>query len=158
MLGRPKGNCPNCSRDPALITGTLRDASAEPVRCQIVKVRRHKIEPGDRVVFWLSGKNAGVIALGEITDLPVTGQLNEEYILTDNHPDWDPFVPFDLFLDLYDQPIARADLKMDPQFAGESIIVQPFAANAHRVSADPFLAILGNHSGGVARRARLSIT
>jgi len=107
-----------------------------------VNIRVDEIQAGDLVVFWLSGKKAGVYALGEITGPAYPGMLNEDDILTDDHPNWDTFVPFDLYLDLFDCPILRADLKADPRFAGESIIVQPWAANAHRVSKPAFQAIL----------------
>lgn len=107
-----------------------------------VSIRADEIQPGDRVVFWISGKRAGVYALGEITEGARMRRLNEDGILSDDHPNWDTFVGFDLYLDLFDCPIDRAELKADPRFDDESIIVQPWAANAHRVSASAFEAIL----------------
>jgi len=103
-------------------------------------VKRHtkEIRRGDRIVLWLSGADAGVYALGEVT--------------ADVHP----LVPtadegcrppvtkaaLDLFLDLFDHPVARTELKADPRFADASILRQPFAANPHRLSAVAFEAIL----------------
>ena len=75
---------------------TMYRANRELPRSWSAKVRTSEIGPGDRVVFWLSGKNAGVYAIGEVTGVPEPGQLDEEFILTDEHPDWDTFVPFDL--------------------------------------------------------------
>jgi len=51
-------------------------------------------------------------------------------------------VPFDLYLDLFDCPIKRSDLKLDERFLGESIITQPWAANAHRITDLGFGALL----------------
>jgi hypothetical protein len=104
-------------------------------------VRRHlrEIRREDRIVLWLSGADAGVYALGEIA--------------ADVHPPAAravrgaaPAPPtkasLDLFVDLFDRPVARGALKADPRFADESILRQPFAANPHRVSARAFDAIL----------------
>jgi protein-tyrosine phosphatase len=107
-----------------------------------VSIRAAEIQPGDRVVFWISGSRAGVYALGEVTDAARTRLMNEEGLLSDNHPKWDTFVGFDLYLDLFDCPIDRGELKADARFANEPIIVRPWAANAHRVSASGFEAIL----------------
>ena len=92
-----------------------------------VKRYLDEIDSGDRVVLWLSGRSAGVYALGEVTD-QAASRRDEVHL--------------DLFVDLRLQPLPRAMFKTDRRFAGESILRQPFGANPHRVSADAFDAIL----------------
>ena len=101
-----------------------------------------RIQPGDRVVFWVSGPQSGVYAIGEITsERPYEDTVNDEYAV-DPNPSWTNYVDFDLHLDLFDRPVLRADLKADPRFAGQSIIRIPAAANPHQLDQDAFDAIL----------------
>ena len=104
-------------------------------------VRRHtkEIRCGDRIVLWLSGADAGVYALGEITAdvrpvLPVAGDGAGPSSVTK--------ASVNFFLNLVDRPIKRSVLKTDPRFADEPILRQPFAANPHRLSPIALEAIL----------------
>jgi hypothetical protein len=103
-------------------------------------VKRHtsEIRRGDRVVLWLSGAEAGVYALGEIT---ADVRPLERPVPVDAAP---PVIKasLDLFVDLFDRPVRRTVLKADPRFADEPILRQPFAANPHRVSPTALDAIL----------------
>lgn len=102
-----------------------------------VRRHTHEIHRGDRIMLWLSGARAGVYAIGEITADVRSGETRaagrRAPVLK---------ASLDLFLDLFDRPVERVDLRRDPRFAGESIIRQPFAANPHRVSAPAFDAVL----------------
>ena len=104
-------------------------------------VKRHtkEIRRGDRIVLWLSGRDAGVYALGEVAaDVrplrPLAGEGAGPPPVTK--------ASLDLFLDLFDRPVKRTVLKADRRFADEPILRQPFAANPHRLSAIAFDAIL----------------
>ena len=103
-------------------------------------VRRHvaDIRAGDSVVWWLSGPRSGVYALGEVTGAvrrpPFTARTGARPPAAE--------APLDLFVDLRDRPVVRAELRHDTRFVGEPILRQPFAANPHRVSHDAFAAIL----------------
>jgi predicted RNA-binding protein with PUA-like domain len=99
------------------------------------------IREGDRVVFWISGRQAGVYALGEVVGPPQSGTSDPAYTGHDG-PAWDMFVPIDLTVELWDTPILRTALKADPRFAEESIIKIPAAANPHPLSARAFEAII----------------
>ena len=102
---------------------------------------RNDIQPGDRVVFWLAGKEAGVYALGVVTGEPFHDVVNDD--VTDEAGDrWNTFVPIDLTFNLMLGPILRSDLKQDPRFQAESILRAPMATNPHPVSAKAFDAIL----------------
>lgn len=104
-----------------------------------VKRYTHAIRRGDRVVLWLSGAGAGVYALGE-----VTADVHPPAPRAAKGASPSPVIEasVDLFVDLFDRPVARAVLKADRRFADESILRQPFAANPHRVSATAYEAIL----------------
>ena len=103
-------------------------------------VKRHlnDIRRGDRVVLWLSGRDAGAYALGEVT-AEATASAPPDDAAAEPPP---IKVGVDLFLDLFDRPVRRAVLTADPRFADEPIVRRPFAANPHRVSPDAFDAIL----------------
>jgi hypothetical protein len=102
-----------------------------------VRRHTHEIRRGDRIMLWLSGANAGVYAIGEITADVRSGERSAAGRRAPV-----PQTSLDLFLDLFDRPVRRVDLRRDPRFADESIIRQPFAANPHRVSAPAFAAVL----------------
>jgi hypothetical protein len=124
-------------------------ADAEPnalPRVACVKRYVDELRPGDRVVLWVSGSRAGVYALGEVADdrgSPIARsgdvEANEPFALAGQ-------VPLNVLVDLRARPLLRTLLKLDPRFARESIIRQPFAANPHRVSAPAFEAII-EHAG-----------
>lgn len=104
-------------------------------------VKRHtsEIRRGDRIVLWLSGADAGAYALGEaIADAGAVGPSDGDGARSA------PVIKVSvhLFVDLFEHPVKRAVLKMDPRFAVESIMRQPFAANPHRLSPAAFDAIL----------------
>jgi hypothetical protein len=71
-----------------------------------------------RVVFWISGRQAGMYALGEVVGPPQSGTSDPAYTGHDG-PAWDMFVPIDLTVELWDTPILRTALKADPRFAEE---------------------------------------
>ena len=106
-------------------------------------VSRHldRIQPGDRVVFWISGSQSGVYAIGEITSAPYENTVNDQYAI-DPNPSWTNYVDFDLYLDLFDRPVLRADLKTDPRFVEQSIIRIPAASNPHELDEEALEAIL----------------
>ena len=100
-----------------------------------------RIQPGDVVVFWVSGRDAGVYAIGEVCSVPFDGTVNPEHAI-DPNPGWRHFIEIDLYLDLFDGPVLRSDLMTDPRFAGQSIIRVPRAANPHGLDRDALEAIL----------------
>jgi hypothetical protein len=120
------------------VTDILATSRTAPPDAWCVRRHVHEIRRGDRVVLWLSGRGAGVYALGVVAaevraGPPPAGRASSKPVAQ---------APLDLFLDLFDRPVARDVLVADPRFAGESIVRQPFAANPHRLSAGAFEAIL----------------
>ncbi|MCB0966073.1 MAG: EVE domain-containing protein [Ilumatobacter sp.] len=101
-----------------------------------------QIAEGDRVVFWLSGRDAGVYAIGDVLEAPRLGHVDSDHLGDDADHVWEWFVPIALDLDLFDTPVLRSDLKHDPRFADEPIIRVPWAANPHPLSTEAFGAIL----------------
>jgi hypothetical protein len=117
-------------------TGDLRAARhGGPTPGWCVKRFLGEIRRGDRVVLWVSGKSAGVYAIGQVAADVVPGTAGDAARM-----------PVELLVDLFDRPVARTSLKADPRWAAESILRQPFGANPHRVSAGAFGAIF-DHIG-----------
>ena len=106
-----------------------------------------RIKPGDRIVFWVSGAKGGVYGIGEVTSEPYDGRVNDEFAI-DPNANWTTYVDFELYLDLFNDPILRSDLKSDVRFAGQTIIRIPAAANPHQIDNDAFDAILERLSTG----------
>jgi nucleoid DNA-binding protein len=108
-------------------------------------INRYKdeVRKGDRIVFWLSGDESGVYALGEIVGEPFPGVVDERFVLDEDHATWDTYVPIELYIDLFDRPILRSDLKRIPAFASQPIITAPWSANPHPLSTQALEAVLG---------------
>ena len=97
---------------------------------------KDRVEHGDRVVFWVSGPDAGVYALGEVVGEPFEGDVDDLFVLDDDHPHWDTFLPIELYIDLFEQPIKRTELKRNPTFASDPIMSMPWSANPHPMSSE----------------------
>lgn len=92
-------------------------------------VYRDHIEPGDPAVFWVAGRDAGVRAIGQ-----VVGPLFEE------GETWQ--CPLDLYIDLFEVPIRKAELLADRRFVDAPIIRTPHAGSPHLLLGDHLAAIL----------------
>lgn len=84
---------------------------------------------GDLVVFWISGPQAGVRFVGDVTKLPFAGSLDQ--FAGSEAGKMVTMIGIDLFLDLWDRPVLRSDLKHLDAFVDESIIKIPRQANPH---------------------------
>lgn len=132
-----------CNPDRYKIFDLVADTAALPANWSAGRYL-DQIETGDGVVFWLSGRDAGVYALGVVTGTPLelTGAGSPWWVDDEQRHRHEWFVPFDLTLDLFREPIRRADLRSDPRFEGARILRQAFAANPHVVTQDEWEAIL----------------
>jgi predicted RNA-binding protein with PUA-like domain len=108
---------------------------------------RDQIQQGDDVALWLSGREAGVVALGV-----VTGDVED--VVGDDGPYWtDPAdahavrmrMPLRLTEAFLDAPVTREELRHDRRFAGATILSQPFAGNPFPLTDEAWTAILDHH-------------
>lgn len=105
---------------------------------------RDRVSVGDTVVFWLTGRRAGVYAVGIVTDEPRRDNVDASRLGDDaGSGDWEWFLPIALELDLFDAPILRSDLVTDPTFDSEPIIRTPWMANPISMSRQAIAVILG---------------
>jgi hypothetical protein len=108
---------------------------------------RDQIQEGDDVALWLSGRDAGVVALGVVTgDVEDVVGLDDSYWTDPADAEavrmWMPLRLTEVFLDA---PMTREELRHDRRFAGATILSQPFAGNPFLLTDEQWAAILDQH-------------
>ncbi len=94
-----------------------------------VTTYRDHIAFGDPAVFWMTGKDAGVYAVGR-----VAGGVSEQ--------DGEWRCPLELYVDLFEVPVRKAELMADPRFVDAPIVRSPHAASPHLLTVEQLAAIL----------------
>ena len=109
----------------------LLDGQMEVQRC--VTQHRADISTGDGAVLWLSGKAAGVYAIGEVVGEPADVVADEGAVQAVRPPTsvscllrWSDVRPHD--------PISKHELLASGRFAAARIIRQPMAGNPLRLT------------------------
>lgn len=89
------------------------------------------IAPGDDVALWISGKNAGVYAVGTAASgaEPYTPDPDDPFWIDPPDPSKTRYVRVNISRYLFDAPIFREDLKQNPAFAGAFILRMPNGGN-----------------------------
>ncbi|WP_433495492.1 hypothetical protein ACQP26_09535 [Micromonospora sp. CA-248089] len=116
-------------------------------------VARHlgDIRPDDDVALWLTGSAGGLAAVGHTTGAPApvaAGRVNDAYYVEPPDPivvRW--AVPVRLTRVFLDQPVPRAALVDDGDFAGSAILTRPWSSNPFPLTDRQWLAIV-RHSFG----------
>ena len=90
-----------------------------------------EMQPGDGVLVWISGKEAGLYAIAEMIEAP---KMMEElpdigYWLDKSRFGTTPFATIRFTDKLLDRPLLRSDLKQDPVLQSLSVLRQPNATN-----------------------------
>jgi hypothetical protein len=126
------------SRTPpeGLLPGWERGSARELARCVRRSYRVELMQPGQRCLLWLSGREApGVQAIGHlvspVTDPAELGPGEEEARVTTH-------------LHLLTEPVPRPALLADPVFAGAEVLKMPAGSNPSYLSA-PVWAALEEH-------------
>jgi hypothetical protein len=94
-------------------------------------IARHldDIRPGDDFALWISGKEAGVYAIGKVTSYP-DGPFRPSGPYWIDPPDHDVWgVELDTRRYLFDHPILKSDLIIHPDFAKSLVVRMPGSAN-----------------------------
>ncbi|HVF74857.1 MAG TPA: hypothetical protein VM938_07395 [Acidimicrobiales bacterium] len=101
----------------------------EPVDAWTLSRPAPRVAIGDRFALWIGGPAAGVYATGTISkpSAPTTRTADRYWL----RPPPDPVYELRLSTDLYlfDQPIYRRDLLVDPRFADALVVRMPRARN-----------------------------
>jgi Domain of unknown function (DUF3883) len=120
----------------------------EPCESWSITRYRDQIQEGDDIALWLAGREAGVIALGEVTGVV-------EDVVGSDDPYWTDRadaeavrmrMPLRLTEVFLDAPVTREELRHDPRFVGATILSQPFAGNPFLLTDEEWAAILDHHS------------
>ena len=91
-----------------------------------------KIKTGDRVLIWISGKQAGIYAVGEVLTDPVGRQDTERgqgYWKSGGGKMLRPRVQVKYHRVLLDRPLLRQLLMWDPALGNLKVLVQPRGTN-----------------------------
>lgn len=102
-------------------------ASGKPIRSWNVVRHLDLIHPGDRAVLWVSGRAAGVYAVGSVTGAPEPGVTDESWTDPSRRGVPRHRVPLELWT--LPHPVPRTELKADPRFAAAQIIRAPRGGN-----------------------------
>jgi len=105
------------------------DTRADQVEHWRIETYRDHVAFGDAAVFWVTGKQAGAYALGR-----VAGEVFDV--------DGAARFPLELFVDLFEVPVRKAELLGDPRFVDAPIIRSPHAASPHLLTGEQLAAIL----------------
>ncbi|MFZ1752369.1 MAG: EVE domain-containing protein [Caldilineaceae bacterium] len=107
----------------------------------VVTRYREEMQPGDIVLIWQSGRQAGLYAIGQLTDEPepVEERASEQEIADRPYLAADWRVTF-RYTQLLEQPLLRSSLKNHPILGTMQVIQSPQASN-FRVSAAEWAAI-----------------
>jgi hypothetical protein len=119
---------PPAELDPGWPAGTTRVLD----RCLRPSYRLNLMEPGQRCLLWLSGRRAGVVAVGTVAEAP------------------DPAGPPEVRVELRHlaEPVPRTDLLPTP-FATAEVIRMPFGSNPSYLDHPQLTAVL-DHLGPVS--------
>jgi predicted RNA-binding protein with PUA-like domain len=113
----------------------------------------------DDIALWRAGRDAGVVALGQVTGLPyedtaAASDYWEDIEKADRTRWWLPLRLSEAFLDA---PITRQELRDDPRFGQAAILRQPQAGNPFPLTDTEWAAILDRHpSAGETSRSEPS--
>ncbi|MFV2106093.1 EVE domain-containing protein [Micromonospora sp. LOL_015] len=95
-----------------------------------------EVASGDRFALWVSGKNAGVVGLGEVVGSPTEEDPGDAadgvqwaVALGRGQRRW--LLPITLTSNFVDDAVPKAELAADPQFADSAIIRQPVPGDRH---------------------------
>jgi hypothetical protein len=106
-------------------------------------ISRHlgDIQKGDDFALWISGREAGVYAIGKVASMP-EGPIRPRggyWLKPPNHDVW--AVDLDTKRYLFDSPILKSELTRDPDFANALIVRMPGAGNPLALSPGEWQAI-----------------
>jgi hypothetical protein len=101
---------------------------AEPITSWSITHHVGELRAGDNAALWVSGRNAGVYALGTVTGLPYEDLTGDGWGGTDRGRLM-TFVPLELDDFLAGNPIPKVELLVDPRFTRARIVTQPRAGN-----------------------------
>lgn len=90
-----------------------------------------EMQPGDGVLIWISGKEAGLYAIAEMIEAPKLMQEVPDigYWLDKSRLGEKPFATIRFTDKLLDQPLLRSELKQDPVLSTLIVIRQPNSTN-----------------------------
>lgn len=90
-----------------------------------------EMQPGDGVLIWISGKEAGLYAIAEIIEAPKLMQEVPDigYWLDKSRLGEKPFATIRFTNKLLDQPLLRSELKQDSVLKSLTVLRQPNATN-----------------------------
>lgn len=97
-------------------------------------LRQHadKVKTGDRVLIWISGKKAGIYAIGEVISAPVErldSSKGRAYWKTEGGHQMRPRVEVRYTEVMLDRPLLKRLLEFDAALTSLSIITQPRGTN-----------------------------
>lgn len=115
------------------------DALADGISGWSITRSRDKVRVGDRIAFWVSGSEAGVYAVGEVTEEPSEGVADEQWL--DQQDRGRPLVFVGVHLEPLNAPLLKADLASDERFVDAAILRQPRAGNPFPLSDEEWAAI-----------------
>lgn len=110
------------------------EASLKTENVELWNLRQHasKVNTGDRVLIWISGKKSGIYAVGEVTTQPVdrldssTGK--SYWKSTGGHQVW-PRVEVRYNRVLLERPLLKRYLEFDAALSNLKILKQPRGTN-----------------------------
>jgi hypothetical protein len=105
----------------------------EPIRSWSIARHFGELRAGDNAALWVSGRNAGVYALGAVTGVPYEDVTGEGWAAADRGRLM-TFVPLVLDEFLAGNPISKQELAVDPRFRRARILVAPRAGNPFATS------------------------
>ena len=90
-----------------------------------------EMQPGDGVLVWMAGPEAGVYAIAEIIDTPkpMPEPPDIGYWLDKSRLGAKPFATLRFTDKLLERPLLRSDLKQDPVLKSLTVLRQPNATN-----------------------------
>jgi predicted RNA-binding protein with PUA-like domain len=108
-----------------------------------------EVAAGDEIALWRAGPDAGVVALGQVTGPPFehAGAADDYWEDREKADRTRWSLPVRLSEVFTDAPVARDELRHDPQFAHAAILQQPFAGNPFPLTDGEWRAILNRHRG-----------
>jgi predicted RNA-binding protein with PUA-like domain len=107
-------------------------ARGEPIRSWTALRYRDLLAPGDGGMLWISGRHAGVYAVGAVTGTPEPSAPGRT-----GRPRWHVGVE----LEALEEPIPRDELRADPRWAHAAILRAPRSANPFPVTAEEWAAV-----------------
>lgn len=110
------------------ITEGIRDFTQMP---WLVSRYAKEMQPGDGVLVWKAGQDAGVYAIAEIIETPklMSDLPDIGYWLDKSRLGTKPFATLRFTDKLLDRPLLRSELKQDPVLKSLSVIRQPNSTN-----------------------------